>query len=293
MCQPERRHSVLVARTLFQLLSLAILSYAWSGSDKAFCRRAAATSVLGKIAEAIAVTLPALAITEPDDASDELHSIDVKYFKSAAYGRQEYTNSIVASRDTNLSPAEAYDVIRQHIPKSSDTRRGAQSARAADIGAGAGLSTTILFAEKEYRTIDAVDWSRTAWDTSVSPESWSTDSVRFFEMDDASFFASLPTDKANEERYFDAIVYNFAVNREKAVWAAQNFLTTDGVLLAPCNDNTDYWYKQSYMLLDHTGAALWKSDASVGAWYIQFQPDVTSPTCTGIWCGSFNGFFKR
>jgi hypothetical protein len=283
----------MVARTLFQLLLVARVSYAWSGNDNSISRRTAVTSALGTIAGISAFAFPTLAITEINDALNDFQSIDVNKFKSAAYGRQEYTNSIVASRDTNLSPAEAYDVIRQHIPKSSDTRRGVRNARAADLGAGAGLSTTILFAEKEYGSIDAVDWSRTAWDASVSQEAWSTDSVRFFEMDDASFFASLPTDKSNEERYFDAIVYNFAVNREKALWAAQNYLTTDGVLLAPCNDNTDYWYKQSYVLLDHTGAVLWKSDASVGAWYIQFQPDVTSPTCTGIWCGSFNGFFDR
>ena len=30
-------------------------------------------------------------------------------FHSAAYGLEEYTNSIVASRDTNVSPKEVYD----------------------------------------------------------------------------------------------------------------------------------------------------------------------------------------
>ena len=40
------------------------------------------------------------------------------------------------------------------------------------------------------------------------------------------------------------------------------------------------------------GNIVWKSAQEVGAWSVQFQPDVTSPTCTGIWCGGFNGFLK-
>ena len=41
-----------------------------------------------------------------------VHSIedeDDAPFHSAAYGLEEYTNSIVASRDTNVSPKEVYD----------------------------------------------------------------------------------------------------------------------------------------------------------------------------------------
>jgi hypothetical protein len=67
-------------------------------------------------------------------------------------------------------------------------------------------------------------------------------------------------------------------------------LTADGILLAPINDKADYWYKQSYYLLDHQGKIQWKSQPEVGAWSVQFQPDVTSDTCTGIWCGGFNSF---
>jgi len=160
------------------------------------------------------------------------------------------------------------------------------------LGAGAGLSTAVLYQEKGYTThLDAVDWSRTAWDASVTAQ---PDAVRFFEMDDSAFFEYALTQQQQqhlkEPIKYDVIVYNFACNLDKAVYVAQTFLTDSGVLLAPVNERTDYWYKQTYLLLDKTGAVVWKSDPEVGAWSVQFQPDVTSPTCTGIWCGGFNGY---
>lgn len=208
-------------------------------------------------------------------------------FQTAAYGRQEYTNSITASRDTNLSPAEAYDVIRQRIPPATST-----AARAVDVGAGAGLSTAILYQEKGYRNIAAVDWSQTAWEEYVTQQ---PESVQFFEMDDTTFFRQLATTNDNgdndDDSKFDCIVYNFAVNADKAVSIARQFLKQEtGLLLAPCNDRVDYWYKQTYVLLNQKGQVMWQSADSVGAWSVQFQPDVTSRTCTGIWCGNFNGF---
>jgi hypothetical protein len=118
-------------------------------------------------------------------------------------------------------------------------------------------------------------------------------SVQFYEMDDDTFFSTLPHESNSMEKSFDVIVYNFAINTEKAVQRALQFLSPDGLLLAPCNDRKDYWYKQSYVLFDHTGTALWTSTANLGAWSIQFQPDVTSPDCTGIWCGNINGFFEK
>jgi hypothetical protein len=56
---------------------------------------------------------------------------------------------------------------------------------------------------------------------------------------------------------------------------------------------TIYWYKESYWLLDSSGSITYKSTAEVGAWSVQFQLDVTADTCTGIWCGGFNGFSKK
>lgn len=196
-------------------------------------------------------------------------------FRTSAYGKQEYTNSITASKDTNLSPAEAYDTIRDRVPLKKD-------GIALDLGAGAGLSTQILY-EAGYTTIDAVDWSTAAWESSVMQQ---PDSVRFFELSDQEFFDYIrPT-----TRRYDAIVYNFAVNPDKAMVIAKTYLNDGGVLLAPCNDRRDYWYKQSYLLLNNNGDVVWRSQPDIGAWYIQFQPDVESKTCTGIWCGAFNGF---
>lgn len=211
-------------------------------------------------------------------------------FETTAYGRQEYTNSITASRDTNLSPAEAYDVIRQKIPPN---KNGNPNLRALDLGAGAGLSTAILCNEKGYSVTDAVDWSRTAWDDSVTRQ---PKTIQFYEMDDSAFFEYALQQQQQQPRTllkYDVIVYNFACNFDKAVFAATTFLNSENpnsVLLAPVNDRSDYWYKQTYVLLDCRGNIVWKSDPEVGAWSIQFQPDVTAPSCVGIWCGGFNGY---
>jgi hypothetical protein len=262
------------------------------------CRRIAVSSFIENVLlflTATENTSPPIAWADDSNATgvDSQSSHDEETFISTAYGREEYTNSIVASRDTNISPAEAYDVIRQHIPLASDRRWGERSIRAADIGAGAGLSTAILYTEKGYHDIAAVDWSRVAWDASVVDQHSSRQSVQFYEMDDDSFFSSLPTKDNDEKLLFDIIVYNFAINKDKAAHVACTFLTKDGLLLAPCNDRKDYWYKQSYVLYDQTATARWTSDAYLDAWSIQFQPDVTSLDCTGIWCGNFNGFFEK
>ena len=205
-------------------------------------------------------------------------------FETSAFGRQEYTNSITASRDTNLSPAEAYDVIQQHIPPASDPL----SARALDVGAGAGVSTQVLYETLGYHHIDAIDWSATAWDDSVTQQ---PDSVSFYEFSDDDFFAYA---SQRRQELYDVIVYNFAVNTSKAVTVAKRWLRPGlGFLLAPCNDKFDYWYKQSYLVLNSEGNVVWKSGQEVGAWSVQFQPDVTSQTCTGFWCGSENGYFAK
>jgi 2-polyprenyl-3-methyl-5-hydroxy-6-metoxy-1,4-benzoquinol methylase len=203
-------------------------------------------------------------------------------FRTTAVGQEEYTNAITASRDTNISPKEAYEQILSKIPKASK-----QGARALDLGAGAGLSTQLLY-QLGYQTIDAVDWSGDAWNDYV--ESCPA-SVHFYEMADDPFFRL-----AQEQHFpkYDVICYNFAVNPQKVVQVAKTLLKPEtGLLLAPVNDRADYWYKQSYWLLDSSGSITYKSTAEVGAWSVQFQPDVTADTCTGIWCGGFNGFNKK
>lgn len=99
--------------------------------------------------------------------------------------RAEYTNSITASRDTNVSPQEAYDSILKYLPPVS--KNAAETKVALDVGAGAGLSTSYLFHDLGYREIDAIDWSGDAWRSNVQE---TPASVRFFELDDDSFFAA-------------------------------------------------------------------------------------------------------
>ena len=62
-------------------------------------------------------------------------------FRSAAFEKPNYSSAIVASRDTNVSPREAYDIIAERalLPK------GVPCARALDLGAGAGVSTQLLW----------------------------------------------------------------------------------------------------------------------------------------------------
>jgi uncharacterized FAD-dependent dehydrogenase/SAM-dependent methyltransferase len=180
----------------------------------------------------------------------------------------EYTNSITASRDTNVSPKEAYDSILQYLPPN----RGEGSKRALDVGAGAGLSTSYLYNNLGYKVIDAVDWSGDAWQSNVmtTPES-----VRFFELDDDSFFMSVAS--KDTTRKYDVICYNFAINPSKAVRVARSFLTENGVLFAPVNDRAEYWYKQTYYTINAAGEILKKSGPDVGAWSVQVSCSVKDP----------------
>lgn len=211
----------------------------------------------------------------------------VEAFDTNAWGKSEYTNSITASRDTNISPQEAYDTIVAKIPKAPAT--GGDEIRALDLGAGAGLSTAVLYKTLGYRKIDAVDWSSQAWEDNVQT---CPSTVKFYEMDDTSF---VKYHIKNNLPKYSVIVYNFAVNPAKASAVAKYLLLPqqNSLLFAPVNDKADYWYKQSYMVYNQEGDTVWKSAPDVGAWSVQFQPDVTSETCTGIWCGGFNGFSQR
>lgn len=228
----------------------------------------------------------------------EAHPIspnDETAFHSAAYGREEYTNSIVASRDTNISPKEVYDTIQSDYLKeafnaaTSTGGGGAGGPRALDLGAGAGVSTEILY-RAGYRTIAAVDWSGAAWEQYVTQDGRCPDGVTFYELDDERF---LDEWRASDRGRFDVIVFNFAVNEAKASLFARELLDErHGRLLAPINTSADYWNKQTYEVIDGKGHVLW-STGDVGAWSVQFQPDVTQDTCSGIWCAPFNGFKKK
>jgi len=212
-------------------------------------------------------------------------------FRSGGYGLEEYSNAFVASRDTNISPKEAYDSISSSLllPPLRSARSARRAPRALDLGAGAGVSTQILY-EMGYTTIDAIDWSRSAWDRFVSedPGGRCPPSVAFYEMDDERYRRRWRREGAGK---FDLIVYNFSVNENKAKEYAREMLVDGGLLLAPVNIQKDYWLKQAYRLYDPSGKVLWQA-AEVGAWSVTFQPDVTQDTCQGIWCAPFNGFKK-
>mmetsp|Transcript_45981 Transcript_45981/g.96531 ORF Transcript_45981/g.96531 Transcript_45981/m.96531 type:complete len:223 (-) Transcript_45981:1101-1769(-) len=202
-------------------------------------------------------------------------------FHSAAYGREEYTNSIVASRDTNISPKEVYDTIAsEYLKEAYDAalkeKGGAYKPRALDVGAGAGVSTEVLY-RVGYRNIDALDWSGTAWNTYI--------------VEDPSGYLDKWWDSNGEQ--FHVIVFNSAENESKAKFFAKELLSkNNGRLLAPINTSSDYWLKQTYKVIDGKGDVLW-SATDVGAWSVQFQPDVTQDTCSGVWCAPFNGFQKK
>jgi hypothetical protein len=205
-------------------------------------------------------------------------------FTSAAFPKKEYTNSIVASRDTNVSPLEVYETLASKLRRNPNDK----NARALDVGAGAGVSTQVFYREMGYTQIDAVDWSSDAWEENVVAGGWCPESVKFYALDDERFVAEW---KQKGLPKYDIIAFNFAVNREKATYFCRNLLKSDGLLLAPINTQRDYWLKQTYQLLDAQGNVAWSAN-DVGAWSVQFQPDVTADTCQGIWCAPFNGFQK-
>ena len=211
-------------------------------------------------------------------------------FFTSAFNKQEYTNSIIVSRDTNISPSEVYDSISSSYLQYPllQARQLSRIPRAWDVGCGAGVSTQVLW-NMGYRDIVALDWSSTAWMTHVVEQGSCPSSVTFYPMDDEQFVLKQEQQQPLE---FDAVVFNFAINESKALRYARQLLSKSGRLLAPVNVQSDYWLKQEYRVYDSEGEVLWKA-MDVGAWSVLFQPDVTQDTCQGIWCSPYNGFQKQ
>ena len=118
-------------------------------------------------------------------------------------------------------------------------------------------------------------------------------SVKFYELDDERYLDQWREKQNGDDGLFDVITFNFAVNESKAIQFATELLNKNhGRLLAPINTSKDYWLKQDYIIMDSKSNVLW-SAVDVGAWSVQFQPDVTQDTCSGVWCAPFNGFQKK
>ena len=149
-----------------------------------------------------------------------------------------------------------------------------------------------------YRKIDAVDWSPAAWERYVvdDPGGRCPPGVRFMAVDDERYLDAWRGARDNRRTavgndidndgdgddgdggLFDAVVFNFAVNESKARQFATELLDKEhGRLLAPINSSDNYWMKQTYTVMDGRGKVLW-SRGDVGAWSVQFQPDVTQDT---------------
>jgi len=147
-----------------------------------------------------------------------------------------------------------------------------------------------------YTDIEAVDWSSKAWDENVDEERLPK-GVKFHPVDDESFLEEERKKSGSggvggSNLLFDVIVFNFSVNESKARSYAKTMLQPEGRLLAPVNIQSDYWLKQAFKIYDSQGNVLWTAN-EVGAWSVQFQPDVTQETCQGIWCAPYNGFKKK
>ncbi len=228
------------------------------------------------------LVLPSISNAEENVSSESIFT--------QGFGKEEYTNSITASRDTNISPKEVYDSIQSSFVKYplEMALKENRIPRAWDVGAGAGVSTQTLY-NMGYLEIEAVDWSSKAWDENVIDENLPP-KVHFTGVDDERFYFDVwrPTQMDK----FDAIIFNFGINERKAKAYAQEMLVEDGRLFAPVNVQSDYWLKQAFKVYDSKGNVLWSVN-DVGAWSVQFQPDVTQDTCQGIWCAPYNGFKKR
>ena len=107
--------------------------------------------------------------------------------------------------------------------------------------------------------------------------------VRFHHGGDENYMA---TRAAPDRERFNLVVVNYAINHAKAEGFARELLLPGGRLLAPSNVMENYWFEQAYELMDEKGKTLWSGRGKLGAYDVLFQPDFTSPTCTGNWCPS-------
>ena len=157
-------------------------------------------------------------------------------FHSNAFGLEEYNNVFAASDNTNVSPKEAYDTILSKVSPTeltTATEAAGRPLRALDLGAGAGVSTEMLW-RLGYRELVAVDWSDAAWTRFVSPASVPR-SVTFMALDDQRWLGTWQAHAAagggfehGEDGRFDAIVFNYAVSVQIGRVAGRRFMILRG-----------------------------------------------------------------
>ena len=199
--------------------------------------------------------------------------------KAVSSGVPELSNSIVASRDTNISPKEIYIQLRNEEALRPE-RNGVieTGGRALDLGAGAGVSTQALY-DIGWKTVVAVDPSRLAWDAYAAGESLPP-GIQFEHASDEQYLEKWA---ATGKTPYQLVVLNYAVNHDKAARLAKLLLAPGGHLLAPTNVQNDYWFNQQYEFFDDQANVRW-TKGTLGSYSVLFQPDFTSASCQGQWC---------
>mmetsp|Transcript_28508 Transcript_28508/g.55481 ORF Transcript_28508/g.55481 Transcript_28508/m.55481 type:complete len:370 (+) Transcript_28508:1-1110(+) len=282
--QQQQREAIVVGRRFSTLMTTFLLvtttlfaDTAGNGNSKASDFR----DVVGSAAQAF-TEAPSSSSSFKSPASSTPSSA---FFTKAT--RPKPNQNFAASDDTFISPGKCYEMIESSLKFEQPTLNGVKR-RALDLGAGAGLSTQVLW-DLGYEEIVAVDQSREAWDSYVVRL---PSSVSFLHLTDDQYLKQFQTVNQHEvetatgggEEFsarFDAVCINYAINLEKAKYLASILLKPNtGKLLAPVNDKTDFWFSQSYVVLDQSG-----SELSRKAEFL-FQPDVTENSCQGVWCRS-------
>ena len=200
-------------------------------------------------------------------------------------------NSISFATVQSCRPKEIYIQLRNERDLRPDRNGGPEKPRALDLGAGAGVSTQALY-DVGWKEVVAVDPSRLAWDAFAAGNRLPP-SIMFEHASDEQYVAGWEKRREkggqsgdDEERKFDLVVLNYAVNHDKAVRFAKLLLTPGGHLLAPTNVQENYWFSQQYEFMDADGKVLW-TKGTLGSYAVLFQPDYTSASCQGQWCPQF------